>query len=131
MSGEYKNWSKNDLVREVVRLKHLLADQMEAAPGVGREVMVQGSVSSTTKKPFVKMRAGEAAWQMTPAQARQHALIILDAAVEAERDAATIAFVENIMGQDEQAAGAFLLGMREHRIEWIEEFRSLNIVVEQ
>lgn len=126
--NDLKQMSKNDLVREIVKLRGLLSDQLAAAPGTGPEVTVQGIVGLTTREPIVQMRAGEAAWQMTTAQARQHALIILDAAVEAERDAATMAFFakmdEDKDEPDEQSAAAFLHMMREHRKEWLNDFRS-------
>ncbi len=126
--SEFRDWSKKDLAREVRRLRRLLEDQLQAAPGVGTEVTVQGIVSVSTGEPVVDMRAGEAAWQMTPAQARQHALIVLDAAVEAERDAATMAFMRSMDGDEpdedaERTAGAFLHAMREHRKDWLESFR--------
>lgn len=121
-----KTWSKNDLVREVIRLRALLKDQMESAPGIGAEVEVQGIVASTSGKPFVQMRAGEARWQMEPHEARQHALILLDAAVECERDAATIAFLRAELDMDQQQAGAFLHVMREHRTNWLEQFRDFG-----
>lgn len=117
---QLKDMSKNDLVREVRRLRSVLEEQMSAAPGVGTEVVVQGIVSVTDGQPIVSMRAGEAAWQLTPALARRHALLILDAAVEAERDAATIALLRT-SGMDEQEAGGFLLLMREHRKDWFAE----------
>lgn len=126
--NDLKNMSKNDLVREVIKLRHLLSEQMKAAPGTGPEVVVHGLVSYTTKKPFVEMRAGEAAWQMTPAQARQHAFIIMDAAVESERDAATIAFLENEMNMNSDQAGVFLMGMRNHRKDWFEDFKKMDFV---
>lgn len=129
MPDDIRSWSKNALVREVLRLRALLSQQMEAAPGVAPEITVQGMVASRTGEPAVQMRAGEAAWQMTPAQARQHALIVLDAAVEAERDAATVAFMDKVArdggdtGEEaERFAGGFLAAMREHRRDWLRDF---------
>jgi hypothetical protein len=112
--------SKNDLVREVVRLRAMLAEQMTAAPGIGEEVEVQGVVGMRDGKPHVHMRAGEAAWMLTPPEALEHALKTLAAAIEAERDAATIAFLQRPEGLafDEQTAGGFLMAMRDHRDAW-------------
>lgn len=128
---ELKAWGKNDLIREIHRLRALLDEQMSAAPGIGEEVTVQGIVAVSSGKPVVSMRAGEAAWQMTPAGARQHALVVLDAAVEAERDAATVAFLREMgeaSGQAEEeqirTAAGFLQQMREHRDNWLEQMRS-------
>ena len=106
----------------------ILEQQMKAAPGTGPDVQVQGIVAYKDKQPYVQMRAGEASWEMTPAKARQHALILLDAAVEAERDAATIAFCEGPMQMSADAAGAFLSEMRNHRKDWFAEFREMGDV---
>ena len=123
-----KKMSKTQLLDEVMRLEVILEQQMKAAPGTSPDVEVQGIVASVDKQPYVQMRAGEAAWQMSPAKARQHALIVLDAAVEAERDAATIAFCEQTMDMSEVAAGGFLHEMRNHRKDWFAEFREMRDV---
>lgn len=122
-SDDLKSWGKNDLIREVRKLRALLEQQMSAAPGIGDEVTVDGIVGMASQEPIVVMRAGEAAWQFTPAQARQHALLVLDKAVEAERDAATVAFLREGDFPDE-TVGGFLVGMREHRQDWLEQMRS-------
>lgn len=117
---ELREKSKNELVREVLRLRAMLGEQMSAAPGIGEEVEVQGVVGIRDGKPQVHMRAGEAAWMLTPTEALEHALKTLAAAMEAERDAATIAFLTDPHGPafDEQTAGGFLMGMRDHRQAW-------------
>lgn len=115
MTDDLKDMSKNDLVREVKRLRHMLAEQLDAAPGVGPEVVVQGIVASRDGTPLVQMRTGEAAWQMSPLDARRHALIVLNAATEAERDAATVEFLSTFSDGDEQFVGGFLAAMRDHR----------------
>lgn len=117
---DLKAWSKNDLVREVRRLRAMLAEQMDAAPGIGPELTVEGIVTSRDRTPLVRMRAGEAAWQFSLAQAREHAMDTLAAAVEAERDAATIAFLK-AAGSDDQEAGGFLMALRDHRVTWIRD----------
>lgn len=127
MSRELRSMSKRELEREVMRLRALLEQQMSAAPGVGDEITVDGIVSASTGRPVVAMRAGEASWQLSPSQARRHALIVLDKAVEAERDAATVAFLREVAaanGEDEdeqiQSAGSWLMAMRSHRDDWLE-----------
>lgn len=117
--AQLKQLSKNDLVRQVVRLQALLSDQLAASPGTSDELTVQGIVSSTTGQPVVQFRNGEVAWQQDPATARAHALQTLDAAVEAERDAATIAFLTQSSDLDDRDASAFLHGMRQHRTDWL------------
>jgi hypothetical protein len=116
---DLKAWSKNDLVREVVKLRALLAKQMSAAPGVGDQVTIDALVSSETGEPVVEMRAGEVAWQFTAAQARSHTHGALEAAIEADRDAAVVAFMREAEFEEGQI-GAFLHDMREHRTVFIE-----------
>jgi hypothetical protein len=116
---EFRDWSKNDLVREVLKLRRLLAEQMSAAPGIGDEVVVEAIVAVSDGRPQVRMRAGEAAWQMTPQQAREHATVVLERAIEADRDAAVVAWLGEA-GFDEAAIGGFLMEMREHRTVFIE-----------
>jgi hypothetical protein len=122
-ADEFRGWPKNRLVAEVLRLRALLSEQMTAAPGVGEEVVVEGVVGMRDGRPWVHMRAGEAAWQLTPEQAREHAVATLERAIEADRDAATVAFLRET-GMDEQDAGRFLMAMREHRTVFIEGRKS-------
>lgn len=112
-ADEFQDMSKNDLVREVLRLRGVLEQQMSAAPGIGDEVVVEGIVGVMTGLPIVTMRAGEAAWQFTPAQAREHALATLERAIEAERDAAVITGLRDYLG--EGAAAAMVALIREKR----------------
>lgn len=121
MSDEFRDMSKNDLVREVKRLRAMLSQQMEAAPGIGEAVDVVGIVGMRDGAPLVQMRAGEAAWQMSPLDARRHALLVLNAASEAERDAATVEFMREYAGKDatedeaQMFAASFLNALRDHR----------------
>lgn len=105
---------------EIERLRALLSDQINAAPGIGDNISVQGIVSSRNHEPLVHMRAGEAAWQFSLAQAREHAMDTLAATIEAERDAATIAFLK-AAGSDDHEAGGFLMALRDHRVAWVRD----------
>lgn len=116
---EFCDWSKNDLVREVLKLRRLLGEQLAAAPGIGAEVVVEAIVGVTDGQPLVRMRAGEAAWQMTPQQAREHATATLERAIEADRDAAVVAWLTE-RGWETREIGGFLMEMREHRTVFIE-----------
>lgn len=108
------------LIDEVQRLEVILEQQMSAAPGVGDSIEVQGGVSSTSGQPFVQWRAGEAAGQFpTLMGAADFARWVLVAAVEAERDAATIAFLREELEFDDDHAGAFLDRMRRHRTQFV------------
>lgn len=117
--AEFRDSSKNDLIREVVRLRRMLAEQMLAAPGIGEEVVVEGIVGMKDGAPAVHMRAGEAAWMFTPQQAREHAIATLEKAIEADRDAAVVAFLREADFPDEKVNG-FLHELREHRTVFIE-----------
>jgi hypothetical protein len=108
---------RDELVREVLRLRAMLREQMEAAPGVGDSIEVDGIVAVRDDKPLVRMRGGEATWSFTPEQAREHALATLCAAIEAERDASTIAFLKET-GADMAGIGSFMTALRQHRTEW-------------
>jgi hypothetical protein len=80
---------------------------------------VTGAVSAKTGEPFVieeVLTADGHAYrgQLTPAESHQHGWRMISAAIEAERDAGMVAFLQSIgMGQIE--IGGLLTGMRKHR----------------
>lgn len=65
-------------------------------------------------KPFVKHSWGDREAQLAPAQSVQLGMGYITAAIEAERDAALIAFM-TAEGFSPHEAGIFLFGLREHR----------------
>lgn len=65
---------------------------------------VQSIVSAANGQPLVQIKWGSQAGQLTPAEARQHALGLLDAANAAETDAALLRLTRQAGGDDEEAA---------------------------
>lgn len=125
---ELRAMSTRELRERVVALEALLEDQMRAGVGVGEAIEVDAIVRLGDRQPAVHLRSGEAAWEWTPSQARMFALFLLNAATEAERDAATIAFLDAADFTPEQASG-FLVAMREHRVEWLAKLTDGSFVV--
>lgn len=75
-------------------------------------------------KPFIKHTWGDMEGQLTPALSLQLGMGFITAAIEAERDAALIAFMVS-EGFEVQEAGIFLYGLREHRQQY--EMRAEDI----
>lgn len=67
-------------------------------------IAVQSVVSAATGRPLVQIKWGDQVGQITPDEARQHALILLDAANAAETDAALLRFTRLMGGNDQDAA---------------------------
>jgi hypothetical protein len=65
-------------------------------------------------KPFIRHTWGDRVGQLSPAQGIQLGMGYITAAIEAERDAALIAFM-TAEGFTPHEAGIFLFGLREHR----------------
>ena len=72
-------------------------------------------VSAFTGEGFVTLRWGAESGQLTPDEARQHALHILSCAEAAENDALTQAVLRETFGLHEQAAAQFLVEIRTRR----------------
>jgi hypothetical protein len=58
------------------------------------EILVESGVSYPDFRPFVTLRLGDQRGQLDPAEARQHALLILEAADAAESDAFIVQLLE-------------------------------------
>lgn len=115
---EYKDWSKNDLIREILRFKQAVQEAYSVrSEGV---LMVDGKATADGS-PFVQITDGEYSTQLEPGAARTHALVVLNAAVEAERDAATVAFLQQKMSLDNDGISVFLTEMRDHRKDWVKD----------
>jgi hypothetical protein len=98
------------LEARIRELEHLLATQMRSD-----DLQVESGVSARTGEPFMHMRWGDQAGQLTPQEARQHALRILDAAAASEFDAALVRALVGEMGVPHEKAVRFLGVMREQR----------------
>lgn len=73
-----------ELEVKVRELQHLLKRQLQT----GDTLWFESGVSARTGKPFVHIRWGDQSGQLTAAEARDHALHMLEAANAAEFDAA-------------------------------------------
>lgn len=77
-------------------------------------IEVQSIVSAADGKPYVQLKWGDQVGQLTPDEARQHALALLDAANAAETDAGLLRFIRQQGGTERQAA-ALLAHFRTYR----------------
>ena len=83
-------------------LEHLLKRQL----GTGDTLWFESGVSARTGQPFVHIRWGDETGQLTTAEAREHALNMLEAANAAEFDAAFVkAMTDPAVFGDERAGG--------------------------
>jgi len=88
-------------------------------------ITVNSMVSSRTEEPFVTVYlAGPDAAQLTPAQAREVAGHLIEAAEAAEQDAFIIAFGRQKLGLDLAGAAALLSEYRAWREELLSEYRA-------
>ncbi len=83
--------------------------------GDGDEIRVESGVSYPKLEPFVHILWGQLRCQLSPEEARQHALIILGAADAAEGDAFLMRFAKEKIKLSDQAAAQLLVEFRSHR----------------
>lgn len=57
------------------------------------EIRIESMVASRDQQPYVVVKWGEEAGQLTPSEARAHALKVLEAAEAAETDAFLVSFL--------------------------------------
>ena len=83
---------------------------------------VESGVSNFDGKPFVNLiltqkNGRKPSMQVRPDKAREVAMFLIESAVEAERDAATVSGAQEI-GLDKETAGMLLMMIRQHRAKW-------------
>ena len=102
----------DELEQENRRLKHLLTKQMQS----GDTLWMESGVNPAGK-PFVHIRWNEQAGQLSPEEARQHGLRMLECAEAAESDSAVIGFLtaSDGLALPVEKAAPFLGIMREYR----------------
>ncbi len=82
---------------------------------------LQGIVSSANGMPYVQFRQldnddnVEAQWQMTPAEAREHAQMIVEASMNAVYDAALIAWAKEVAPEDSDMGPRIVTLIRKYR----------------
>ena len=99
-----------ELQTRVRELEHLLRTHLRSD-----DLQMESGVSAKTGEPFMHLRWGDQAGQFSPADARDHAMRIIDAAAASEFDAALVKALTTEMGLSYQEAVAFLGIMREQR----------------
>lgn len=83
-------------------------------------IHVESGVSLFDGKPFVVMRWGKEAGQLSPQEARTHALRILACANAAESDSVVVEMLRE-SGLEEEMIGLFLTDMRLRRMPPIQD----------
>lgn len=87
----------------------------DLAAGDRNTIRVESMVAFRDKQPYVKLRWGDLTAQLTPNEARAHAMIILEAADAAVNDAFLIYFFEQKLHQESATAAAILSEYRAYR----------------
>lgn len=80
-------------------------------------INVESLVSAQTGKPWVRITWGSMTGQLTPEEARKHALTILDVAAGAEMDMIAMEFFTKRVGLDQARAARAILDFRALRRE--------------
>lgn len=96
------NLMKLDALLQMIRPK---ADRVEVFPIFGRK----------TRKPFVELRHRDFLVQWSPADARHHAMAVLEVAEAAEQDAFFVTFIVEQLKSSDQVAEAMLQDFRGYR----------------
>lgn len=98
------------------RLATLAAQfKLAAAARAGGTLDVVGIVSAESGKPIVQLSWGEQAGQISPEQARAHALLILEAAQNAVADAAILGWARDELNVDLERGAQLLDALRRYR----------------
>lgn len=77
-------------------------------------IWIETMVSASTGEPFVTLRWYDHSGNLTPQEAREHALSILAAADACESDAFLVAFMKE-HGMETQGVGVMLQAFRKYR----------------
>lgn len=83
--------------------------------GVAAPVNAAGKRADEPFAPYVTIEWGPQRCQMTPEEARAHALVLLEAAESAVFDAATFAFAKEVLAMRDEDAAMFLGNVRTWR----------------
>jgi hypothetical protein len=97
-----------ELEDEVIKLRHLLGQQLRT----GDDLEMESGVNPDLK-PFITVRWGDQGGQLSPDEAREHGLRMLEVAEAAEADAALLRGLAELELGD--VAPHLLAMIREHR----------------
>lgn len=84
-------------------------------PFEASQIDVESLVSGRNRQPYVLLRWGSHRAQLTPAEARRHALIILEAADAAISDAFLVSWLSEHVGVNEGVLAGALTAFRGYR----------------
>lgn len=85
-------------------------------PGAQRgEFAVSSIYGYTTRKPYVNVEVSSSPMQVSPAKAREMALMLLESADASESDAALLGYVRDVLDLDEVGAAQLLNQFRAYR----------------
>ena len=87
------------------------ADREPPAPALE----VSSGVSIFDVRPFIRVAWGEQTGQWTPAEARQHALQVLEVAEAAEHDSVVVRWLRERVHVDVDRVGQMLKDLRHYR----------------
>lgn len=83
-------------------------------------IEILSGVSAFSGEPFVQVRWGRESGQLTPAEARMHALHVLEAAEASESDALLVAMLTDQdpegLGLNMATASGFITELRQRRV---------------
>lgn len=96
-------------------LRYAVAELAKRNAGDG--IHLVSLVSASTGEPKIEIRWGDMLAHLTPAEARQHALAVLETAEAAESDAFISSFMQKTVGLNPSEAGMMLVEFRNWRAE--------------
>jgi hypothetical protein len=76
---------------------------------------IESGISRRTRRGFVTLTWGRMVTQLTPSEARMHALRILEVAEAADSDAAVFELLTKTVELQDNVAQAFVVDLRKHR----------------
>lgn len=119
---ELKAMSQDQLIDEVLRLEVALTQTLKG----GGESLEMVSGAREDGKPFITMTWGTETGQLSPSEARLHALRMLEVAEGAESDGVTVSFLRD-QGADAESIASFLMMQRDYRGRLKERWRGGNV----
>jgi hypothetical protein len=79
------------------------------------EFSVSSIYGYATQKPYVNVEVTVSPMQMSPAKAREIALMLLESADASESDAVLIGYAKDVLDLDERGAAGLLAQLRDYR----------------
>lgn len=80
-----------------------------------KEILVESTFGASTRQPYVTFRWAGRTFQLSPTEARAHALLILEGGEAAEQDAFIVHFITKTVGASIENAIQLLSEFRSQR----------------